>query len=95
MSATNAGTRVGSFFRPKAEAIQEILLVKVGMFDQALSQAQSHRRVVRPSARRQLEVSPSTHVGHRRKSVTTAEFDWSAEGVSDRQPNECAQGPIS
>jgi hypothetical protein len=32
----NAGTRVGSFFRPKAEAIQEILLVKVGMVDQAI-----------------------------------------------------------
>jgi hypothetical protein len=26
--------------------------------------------------------------------VTTAEFDWSAEGVADRQPNECAEGPI-
>jgi hypothetical protein len=32
----NAGTRVGSFFRPKAEAIQQILLVKVGMVDQAI-----------------------------------------------------------
>jgi hypothetical protein len=34
------------------------------------------------------------HVGHRLECVTTAEFDWSAEGIPYRQPNECAQGPI-
>jgi hypothetical protein len=91
----NTGARVGALLSPQAEAIQEILRIKFGVFDQTFSQAKGHRRVISPRPGRKLEIPASTHSSNWLERVAPAELHRGAKGIPDSQPNDCTQGAIS
>ena len=58
--------------------------------DEALGQAQSHRRVVGPLARPKAERPAADHLGDWLEAPFRAEFEGRAERVTDGEPDEAA-----
>ena len=70
---------------PLAVATHLVRRIETAKLDKAGCQAESHRRVVGPSTRRQAKRAASRHIRHGRETATLAKLDRRPNGIATSQ----------
>src|SRR5690606_8867761 len=73
---------------PRNVTLHLVARIKPLLLDQAGSQTQRHRGIIRPLPCLKMKRSPAHHVRHRRKAAPRTKLDGCSHRVAARQPHQ-------